>query len=241
MVAKENLDLREHAIIIDQDELRTKFPRSKYKQIHDKYTEREEFLILKPYISSAIIALNSKAQQNRYSIILESALRSVKSFVNLIKDNRENGYSTKLSVLAVPEVEANISMLTRYCHYLKKDGECRRNTRLDHSSVQKLKENLQMLDKSDLFDDITISIRGKDYNTLPKQIYSKNSSKLTPLQAYEEGQSLSLTDTQKNFYGKYKEIKEILERYNEVAQLEKLNIIKEAYEKGIERGGRYEG
>ena len=45
LVSKEYQDLVGNAIIIDQDELRTKFP--KEKQIQDNYTEREEFLILK--------------------------------------------------------------------------------------------------------------------------------------------------------------------------------------------------
>ena len=241
LVARENQDLEGNAIIIDQDELRTKFPHDKYKQIHDNYTEREEFLILKPYISKSIIALNSRAQENGYNIILESALRSVKRFISLIKENKEKGYKTKLSLLAVPEVESNISMLTRYCYYLKKYGECRRNTRLDHSSVQKVKENIQILDELELFDDITVNIRGTNSNLLPKQIFSKSiQSQLTPIQAYEMGQSKSLVDTRRNFYLKYEEIKQLLKEYNEVENLKKLEKIKELYEKETDRGERDE-
>ena len=48
LVAREYENIEGNAIIIDQDELRTKFPQEKYRQIHDTYTEREEFLILKP-------------------------------------------------------------------------------------------------------------------------------------------------------------------------------------------------
>ena len=69
LVAKEYQRLGENAIIIDQDELRTKYPKAKYQQIHDNCTEREEYLILKPYISKAILALKTKAEECGYNII----------------------------------------------------------------------------------------------------------------------------------------------------------------------------
>lgn len=232
LVASENQSLGGNAIIIDQDELRTKFPKEKYKQIHDNCNEREEFLILKPYISRAVVALKERALNCGYNIILESALRSVSSFIDVAKELKIKGYNTKLSILAVPEVEANISMLTRYCYYLEKYGECRRNTRLDHSAVQSLRTNIQRLDDLEIFDDITISVRGKEMDLLPVQNYSKRTdTKLTPLQAYDEGVKLSFNDTIRNFEMKYEQIKKTLSKHQEIEQLEKLEMIRKAFEK----------
>lgn len=221
-----------NAIIIDQDELRTKFPEEKYKQIHDNHTEREEFLILKPYISKAILALKYRAKNSGYNIILESALRSISSFINITQELKEEGYTTKLSVIAVPEVESNISMLTRYCYYLEKYGECRRNTRLDPSAVHKVRTNINKLEDLEIFDDITISVRGKEMDSLPVQRYSKKADTgLTPLQAYDEGIIYSFVDTRRNFEIRYEQIKAILVKYNEYEQLEKLEDIKKVFEK----------
>lgn len=232
LVASENQSLGGNAIIIDQDELRTKFPKEKYKQIHDNCNEREEFLILKPYISRAVVALKERALNCGYNIILESALRSVSSFIDVAKELKIKGYNTKLSILAVPEVEANISMLTRYCYYLEKYGECRRNTRLDHSAVQSLRTNIQRLDDLEIFDDITISVRGKEMDLLPVQNYSKRTdTKLTPLQAYDEGVKHSFNDTIRNFEMKYEQIKKTLSKHQEIEQLEKLEMIRKAFEK----------
>lgn len=232
LVAKEYQNLVGNAIIIDQDELRTKFPREKYQQIHDMYTEREEFLILKPYISKVIVDIVDRATKEGYNIVLESALRSVNSFINTTQEVKVKGYNTKLSVIAVPEVEANLSMLTRYCYYLEKYGECRRNTRLDHSAVENVRKNIQRLDELEIFDDIIISKRGKNIDSLPIQSYSKKiNKKMTPLQAYDMERKLAFDDTRENFVIRYEHIKSVLTKHAEFEQLEKLEEIRNAFEK----------
>ena len=231
LVAREYENIEGNAIIIDQDELRTKFPQEKYRQIHDTYTEREEFLILKPYISKLIIALKDRAKEGGYNIILESALRSVNSFIDMCKELKQSGYHTKLSILAVPEVEANLSLLTRYWYYLERDGECRRNAGVDSTSVQKMRGNIEKLDELGIFDDIVVSIRGKNIDTLPEQIYSKSeNSQIKPLQAYDEGRKKSFQYTKRNFYIRYAKIKDILAKYNETDKLASLEKIAESFE-----------
>ena len=228
LVSREYQDLVGNAIIIDQDELRTKFP--KEKQIQDNYTEREEFLILKPYISKTIVELIDRAVKGNYNIILESALRSVSSFIDTTQELKEKGYNTKLSVIAVPEVEANISMLTRYCYYVEKYGECRRNTRLDPSAVESLRKNIERLDELGIFDDITVSKRGKEYDSLPVQFYSQKANReMTPLQAYDNIKELSFDDTRRNFPTRYEQIKSILTAHDETEQLKKLEEIQRAF------------
>lgn len=234
LVAKKHQELTGNSIIIDQDELRTKFPQNKYKQILENYTEREEFLILNPYIADLIQAIITKAKNEGYNIVLESALQDIDAFSKNAIDLKSNGYHTKLAVLSVPEIEGNISMLTRYCYYLEKYGECRRNTRINPNAITNIKNNLQKLDQLNIFDDIEVYTRGEQQNQLPIQIYSKHiNTHETPLQAFERGQAISLKNTQTSFSAKYNEIKSILEKYNDKIQLDKLETIKEQFDKSI--------
>lgn len=227
LVARRYKELQGNAIIIDQDELRTKYPQKEYEQIKSNYTEREEFLILNPYIAKLIQAIISRAKENGYNIILESALQDVEAFIENTKDLRDNGYKTELAVLSVSEVEGNISMLTRYCYYLEKDGKCRRNTRINPNAVPNLKINLNKLDNLNVFDDIDIYARGQKIDELPIKIYSKrenNNDKL--IEAFERGQDISFTNTKLTFFERYEQIKSVLKKYNDTVQLEKLEIIR---------------
>ena len=231
LVAKENMLLQGNAIIIDQDELRTKYPKEKYTLIHDNCTEREEFLLLKSYMSKLIVAIEQKAKKYGYNIIWETALRSVKTFISTIEDLKNSGYNTKLSILTVPEIEGNISMLTRYCYYLEKYGECRRNTRIDPESVKSIRKNIKLFDDLELFNDITVSIRGKNKDSLPIQIYSQQKNpNVTPVEAYDIGEIQAYDDTKNSFFDKYNEIKSILIKHNDTEQLKKLESIRSAFE-----------
>lgn len=230
LIAKEHQNGGEcGAIIIDQDELRTKFP--KYSQIQDNYSEREEFLILKPYVSKAIETLIDKAAQDGYNIIIESGLRSISTVIKIAEGLKEKGYTTRLSVLVVPEVEANISMLMRYCQFVERFGECRRCTTVDHSVAESVRTNIERLDKLAIFDDITMSIRGENIEDLPVQKYSKKRyPEIMPVQAYDEWRTRSLEGTKRNFIIRYKQIKAKLIELEEYEQLSKLESIKATFE-----------
>ena len=231
LVSKKFIEKNTNAIIIDQDELRPKFPREKYKQIHDGYTERQEFLILNPYIADVIQGLIERASKKGYNIILESALQDPAAFIDNTRSLRSQGYYTELDVMSVSDVEANISMLERYCFYLLKDGECRRNTRLNPEALKKLKENLAVISDMDIFDDICVFNRGEKKDDLPVMTYSKaKSPDVSPNVAFEKAQRESFKTTKKNFDRRYEAVKMILERFNETEQLEKLEKIKAQFE-----------
>ena len=235
LVSKKYQELQGNAIIIDQDELRTKFPVEKYKQILEKYTEREEFLILNPYIAKLIQTIIEKAKSENYNIVLESALQDVAAFEKNTIDLKNNGYRTELAVMSVPEIEANISMLTRYCYYLEKDGFCRRNTRINPNALPNIRKNIANLDNQNIFDNIEVYIRGNSKNELPTKIYSKLEKQYdSPIHAFDAAQMLSLKATQSSFHGKYNEIKSILIAHNETSQLKKLEDIKTQFEKSLE-------
>ena len=238
LVTKRMLELKGNAIIIDQDELRPMYP--EYEKLRSTHTEREEFLILNPYIADVIKGLIDRAQEHGYSIILETALQDPIAFIQNAKDLNIAGYTSEIDVMAVPEAEANISMLKRYCYYLKKDGECRRNTRINPNAIPKLKENLAMLDGLGLFDDIGIYIRSEKEDGLPEKVYSRKKSKdVPPVYAFERAQKQArkraeekaFRDGTDSFTETYRKIKEILESRGDKTQLEKLEAIKASYEK----------
>lgn len=225
---KELGKLKNGAIIIDQDILRTKHPN--YKQIHDTYTEREEFLLLKRYVDRIVNDTVEKSSEEGYNLILESALRSVKKFIKNTEHMKQKGYNTKLSVLAVSPDEANLSMFTRYCEFLKYEGECRRNTRVDKDSVDKIPLNIEKMDKLGIFDDITISIRGKKEDSfLPSQVYSKKETpSVSPACAYKNivnSQRIKVEDFEK----RYLNLREILKSYGEEVQIERLDEFRKEF------------
>lgn len=223
LVGRELKNLEDGAIIIDQDILRTKHP--KYSQIHDTYTEREEFLLLKRYLDRVVENVIRKSSEERYNIILESALRSVSKFIGYIQRIKQDGdYSTKLSILATSPDVANLSMFKRFCTFLERDGECRRNTRIDNDSVNKIPQNIQRMDELGIFDDITISKRGNENNSYtPIQIYSKKEMpNVLPRELYIRETSknkMSLED----FEEEYISLRKILEKYGQEVQIARLD------------------
>lgn len=203
------------AVLIDQDALRLKHPR--YKEIHDKYTEREEFLLLKRYIDNMVSGLINRGVNGNYNIILESALRSINKFADYIaKAKKDKKLNSILAVLATNPNESNLSMFIRYCQYLQKYGECRRNTRVDNTSVQKIPQNINKLDSMGIFDNILIYTRGnKETGFKPIEYYSKSKSpQILPSEAFIEASNIH-SMTKEQFVENSSWIKETLKDFDE--------------------------
>lgn len=241
LVAKKNSELDGGAIIIDQDEIRASFPEELYKQIIRDYDDREEYLILKPFVLKMRQALVDRAINKGYNVIMESALQVVDTFVPQIQSFKEAGYSTELAVISVPEIDCHLSTLNRYSYYLSKDGICRRNTKNDPEMFLKLRDNLEKYGELGIFDDIEVYIRG-DKETEPyKKIYSqKENPKETPLQAFDRGQKMALRTTRKTFRERSRKIREILSKFGEFEKLKQLTKIDETFESLEERDDFHE-
>ena len=241
LVAKKNSELDGGAIIIDQDEIRASFPEELYKQIIRDYDDREEYLILKPFVLKMRQALVDRAISKGYNVIMESALQVVDTFVPQIQSFKEAGYSTELAVISVPEIDCHLSTLNRYSYYLSKDGICRRNTKNDPEMFLKLRDNLEKYGELGIFDDIEVYIRG-DKETEPyKKIYSqKENPKETPLQAFDRGQKMALRTTRKTFRERSRKIREILSKFGEFEKLKQLTKIDETFESLEERDDYHE-
>lgn len=236
LVAKKYNELNGNAVIIDQDELRTKYPQEIYKEIVANHTDREEFLILNIYIAKMIKEIINRSREAGYSVILETAMQDIEAFIGYTQEFKDAGYTNELAVMSVSEVEGNISMLYRYCYYLEKDGECRRNTRINPNAINKLRENLNRFDELDLFDDIEVYKRGANKDELPSQIYSKKENKFEkPVEAFERGRRVSFDMTRKSFPEKYEYIKRILEGHNDLNRLETLEQIQAEFNRLDER------
>lgn len=237
LVSKKISDLEKGAIAIDQDVMRTKHPRS--QQIQKMYTEREEFIILKSYVDKIIEKTLKRAQFEGKNLILETALRSVSKFCEYTKQLKEAGYKTQLSILAVHPDEANLSMFTRACEFLKMTGDCRRNTRVDNNSVERIPINIESIEKMDIFDEIEIFIReNKNNNYRPIQVYS--STKSPDISAFEEYKKIiaSFQLPYIEFHERCSKIREVLYEYHQDEQIKRLdNFVKQfdaKSNKGIE-------
>lgn len=222
LVSKEVKNLSNGAIIIDQDVLRTTYP--KYSQIIKKYTEREEYILLKKYTDKLVNDIINVASNKRYNIVFESALRGGKKFIKNIIKLKEQQYKSKLSILAVSPDEANLSMFDRFCTCLEKYGESRTCTRVDNEALEKVLINIDEMDKEKIFDDIIISIRGnRKNNFIPIQVYSQNRTpNIRPLIMYKsivDKERLNLEEFEK----RYDQLKMKLMEYNQKNQMESLD------------------
>lgn len=234
LVIKKNLELNNTSIIIDQDELRSSHPQ--HSKIVAEHTDREEFLALNLYIADLIKSIVNKARKSHFNVILETALQDVEAFVGYLEEFKNDGYSTELAVMSVPEAEANLSMLYRYCYYLEKDGSCRRNTRINPNAPAKIRANLQKLDDLDLLDDIQVYIRNSNSNELPVQIFSqRDATSETPVQALDRGVKLSLSHSLTAFNERFNYIHTILTDHGDTQRLETLMKIKEQFSSLDER------
>lgn len=237
LVAKKNRELEGGAIIIDQDEIRASFPEELYEKILRDHDDREEYLILKPYVLKMRQTLVDMARNNGYNVIMESAMQAVDSFIPQIQSFKNAGYETELSVISVPEVDCYLSTLNRYCYYLNKDGICRRNTKMDPQMLVKLRNNLVKLEDTGLFDNIDIHIRGNSQNEPPVLIYSRSdNSGEVPLAAFDRGQKLALKTTRKTFPQRAEGIRDTLTRFDEIEKLEQLAQIEDEFKNLDDRG-----
>lgn len=238
LVAKKNSELEEGAIIIDQDEIRAAFPEDLYKEILENHDDREEYLILKPYVLKMRQTLVDMARDNGYNVIMESAMQAVDSFIPQIQSFKDAGYETELSVISVPEVDCYLSTLNRYCYYLNKDGICRRNTKMDPQMLVKLRNNLVKLENTGLFDNVDIHIRGNSQTEPPVMIYSRKDRSFgeTSLEAFDRGQNVALKTTRRTFKERASGIRETLTRFSETEKLDQLKQIEEEFKKLDDRG-----
>ena len=237
LVFKKNYELDDGAVIIDQDEIRASFPKKLYERILRDHDDKEEYLILKPYVLKMRQALVDKAREGGYNVIMESAMQAVDSFIPQIQSFKDAGYETELSIISVPEVDCYLSTLSRYCHYLEKDGICRRNTKMDPQMLVKLRDNLAKLEDTGLFDNIDIHIRGTKLRDFPLLMYSKNDNTgETPLSAFERCQKIALRNTRKTFMPRAENIRTILTKYSEDDKLEQLEQIENEFKSLDDRG-----
>lgn len=241
LVAQKHSELKEGAIIIDQDEIRGAFPEILYNQIIKEYDDREEYLILKPFVLKMRQALIDRAIAKGYNVVMETALQVVDTFIPQIQAFNEAGYKSELAVISVPEVDCHLSTLNRYSYYLSKDGICRRNTKSDPEMFLKLRSNLEQYGMMGIFDDIEVYIRGDNEDAPYKKIYSqKEMQQETPLQAFDRGQKMGLKATKKTFKERSLKIRDILSKFGEIEKLEQLSRINMHFENLDDREGTHE-
>ncbi|MNT66057.1 hypothetical protein D3C72_2040910 [compost metagenome] len=114
-------------------------------------------------------------------------------------------------------------MLYRYCHYLEKDGCCRRNATFNPKSLTNMYDNIEYMDGLGIFKDFEVYSRGENRGDLPNKVYSKIERPNEKLNdAIRRVNKLSMDNTIRNFEAKYNHMKNILMEYGEAEKLETL-------------------
>ena len=233
LVNKEYQELKRNAIIINQDELRTKFPQKLNDDIISNFDDRTAYLILRPYIGNLLSEIIERSIENNYNVIFETALSRVEPIMEYIDKFMKDGYNIKLSILAVHEIEAKLSMIFRYSYLLQKDGVCRRASRMKENSYNIIFENIDALLDSDLLNKIEVYMRNSNINELPIKIYSadkKDFSKKEIMQAIRKGEINSYKQMERSFQQRYNFINEILKKHGEYDKIIELEDILKEYQ-----------
>ena len=241
LVHREYQELKKNAIILDQDELRTKFPPKLTAEIINNFDERTGYLILRPYIINLLDDLMKKSREKNYNVIFETALSRIEPIVEYINNYVNSGYKIKLSILAVNELEAKLSMLYRYCCLLEKDGFCRRATKMRENSYNIILENINTLLNTNIFEKVEVYTRNtNNMNGLPIKIYSTENILYSPkniIQSIKNGELGSYREMKKFFYQKYDYIKKILNRYGEYNKIIELEDVLKEYQMQKDKEG----
>lgn len=232
LVSKKNEELNKGAIIINQDDLREKFPISLYQELISKYDERTIYLILRSYMINLIDAIIDKAIENEYNVIFETSLSYIKPVIDYINKFKEESYDIEASIIVVHELEARLSMFKRYCDVLEKDGVCRRATKMSGNAYENFNENMKILQKQDKIDNIEAYIRNNEIGKAPIKIYSKNQNLEIDLsEVMKKGEEDSYIRFKDSFEIRYKRIKDILEENGEEDKIRELEELYEIHRK----------
>lgn len=238
LVSKKNNEFEEGAIIINQDELREKFPEYLYKEMIANYDERTIYLILRPYVNKLVEKIIDKSIENKYNVIFETAVSYVEPIIEYTNNFKKEGYKTEISILAVDEIESRLSMLKRYSDLLEKDGICRRASKMSENAHKIFNDNIKVLHSKEIFDNVEVYIRNDKETEEPVKVYSEKEDKkedlLNILQTQEEN---SYKQNKNSFIDRYKKILRILEKYGEYDKIRELNYLMYKYN---EKNNAYE-
>lgn len=232
LVSKKNNELKEGAIIINQDELREEFLEDLYKSMIDNYDERTIYLILRPYVDKLVDKIIDKSIENKYNVIFETAVSYVEPIIEHTNKFKEKGYETEFSILAVDEIESRLSMLKRYSNLLEKDGVCRRASKMSENAHKIFNDNIKVLQSKEIFDNTEVYVRNIEEMQQPIKVYSEEDSKKENLLSIlEEQEENSYKQNETSFIDKYKKILKVLEEHGEYDKIKELENVMGRYNK----------
>lgn len=167
LISIANNELNNNAVIVDFDELRSLHPC--YKVVSNIY----------PEITHKILHSDTEKVKNRilqyliekeYNVIYEGALRNTQGFIDFAQDFRDNNYTIKMNIMAVPKLESYGSTFLRYSYALLTDQTPRWVERSAHDgSYDGVINTTKAFEEKKLVDEISVFVRSED---TPKKIYS---------------------------------------------------------------------
>lgn len=167
LIGISKLELKNNAVIVDFDELRSLHP--SYKVVSNKYPEITH-KILHPDTENVKNRMLQYLIKNEYNVIYEGALRNTQGFIDFAQDFRDNNYKIKMDIMAVPELESYGSTFLRYAYALLTDQTPRWVEKSAHDgSYEGVINTTKAFIEKGLTDEISVYVRSED---LPRKIYS---------------------------------------------------------------------
>ena len=146
--------LKDNAVVINGDEYRSKHPR--YRELDRKYGP-ESVSHTAEWAGSMTEELIDALSRKGYNLIIEGTLRTAEVPTKTAKLLRKRGYSVSLALMAVKPEISLLSCQIRY-EQMRFAGTVPRATDPAHHNkiVQDIVGNLEVLEKSGLFDEVML-------------------------------------------------------------------------------------
>lgn len=217
--------LEAETVIVNFDELRALHP--SYEEASAKHTEIVH-KILQYDTNEVKKQVLEELIKGGYSVLYEGALRDTQGFIDFAKDFKENGYTVKLNVMAVPKLESYGSTLYRYATALLTDQTPRWVEKYAHDEAYvAMIKTMQEFEKSGLLDTVKVFERGKDR---PREIYSTEQSQFeSAIAAVQYGREVGRRKAIEDFPAKYTVVRDTL-KIKQPELLKNLDPWKEFYE-----------
>ena len=165
-------------IRIDGDTYRSFHPHS--DQLKEKYG-KDDVKYTAKFAGQMVGNLIDRLSDEKYNLIIEGTLRTAETPISTATELKNKGYDVDLLVMAVKPEISYLSTLMRYETSYASSPEQARATPKDHHDliIEKLPNNLDQLDKSNLFSKISLIDRNENI------VYNSNDSEIKPSTAIE--------------------------------------------------------
>ena len=218
------MELKNNVVVIDFDELKAFHPN--YLEVCAKYNE-DAHRILHSDVNKVKNKILDRLIADNYNVIYEGALRDTEGFIDFATRFKENGYTVKLDILAVPKLESYCSEILRYALSLVQQLTPRWVEKSAHDAAYEgVTRTVNEFINQGITNNVDVYVRNVD---TPRLFYSSLEKKqASPVEAIETARNQGRKAAIQNFILRYKIIKMIFEEKCP-DMIEKLSDLEELY------------